>query len=76
MIFLFRILVRSSLRSVHVTTSPSLLGVYEHYSDPFSWIETLTQLLKLTKPLQVITHHTAALELAKLERVNYCTSHS
>jgi hypothetical protein len=67
----FRILVRSSLHSLHVVTSPSLLGVHEHYNDPFSWIETLTQVLKLTKPLQVIVHYTAALELVKLERVKY-----
>lgn len=64
-----RILVRSSLHSLHVVTSPSLLGVHEHYNDPFSWIETLTQVLKLTKPLQVIVHYTAALELVKLERL-------
>ncbi|XP_028405098.1 uncharacterized protein LOC114527596 [Dendronephthya gigantea] len=64
-----RILVRSSIRSVHVVILPSLLGVYEHFTDPFSWIEIFTQLLKLTRPLQVVNHHTAGLKLVKLDRV-------
>ena len=70
--FNFRMLVRSSLGSLHVVTLPSSLGVYEHYCDAFSWTDTLTQLLNLTKPLQVIKHHTAGMELVKLDRVSLC----
>ena len=45
------------------------MGVTGHCSDPYSWIGTLTKLLQLTRPFQLITHHTVGTELMKLDRV-------
>lgn len=64
-----RLLVRSSQRSIHVLVTMSSMGVSDHYMDPYGWIDKLTQLLQLSKPLQLITHHTVGTELIKLDRV-------
>lgn len=62
--------MRSSLSSSHVVLSSVSMGVLDHYLDPYSWIDPLTELLQFTKALQLVTCHTVGAELIKFERVH------